>query len=236
LYLFLVLIVIVVWYAWPRIPIITGYAAKSMCSGVFVAERQPASIKAQDLSFFPINLAKAKVNYADKSVTATLFGLAKRKAVYREGLGSALITDLPESKVRELQFNPSKLFYNPDTVLWPLGDKMRDTIFPEVNYSMMDSILSTAIDESEAEPLKKTFAVAIIYKNQLIGESYASGIDSDTRLLGWSMTKSLTNALIGLLVKEGKLKTNEPAPIDSWSACIYHSLKTISGSATGLFL
>ena len=217
LYFLLVVILIVIIYAWPRVPIITGYAAKSMCSGVFVAERQPATITSRDLSFFPINLAHTKVDYVDKSATASLFGLAKRKAVFREGLGCTLLNDFPEDKVREKQYKNPVPSYNPDTLLWPMGSKIKDTVFPEVNYTLLDSVLEAAIDIKETKPVKKTFAVVVVYKNSLLAEAYADEIDRNTRLLGWSMTKSLTNALLGLLVKEGKLKLNQPALVDSWS-------------------
>ena len=53
----------------------------------FLAGKDPDRVNAEDLSFFPISLAKSEINYEEKSVTATVFGLAKRKAVFREGLG-----------------------------------------------------------------------------------------------------------------------------------------------------
>ncbi len=41
-----------VWFVWPRLPIITAFAAKGMCSSVFLADKEPARIEAEDLSFF----------------------------------------------------------------------------------------------------------------------------------------------------------------------------------------
>ena len=63
------------WFIWPRLPIITAYAAKGMCSSIFLAHKEQSRVEAEDLSFFPINLAKSFVNYEDKSVTSTVFGL-----------------------------------------------------------------------------------------------------------------------------------------------------------------
>ncbi len=91
LWFFLIaLIAVVTWFAWPRLPIITAFAAKGMCSSVFLANKTPERVSAEDLSFFPISLAKCKIDYEEKSVTAKVLGLAKRKAVFREGLGAVI--------------------------------------------------------------------------------------------------------------------------------------------------
>jgi len=55
-----------------------------------------------------------------------------------------------------------------------------------------------------------------VYDGQIIGEKYAPGLDIHSKLAGWSMAKSVTNALIGILVAEDKLKTNDPAPVAEW--------------------
>jgi CubicO group peptidase (beta-lactamase class C family) len=57
-----------------------------------------------------------------------------------------------------------------------------------------------------------------LHHGRIIGERYASGITPATPLQGWSMTKSVTNAVIGVLVREGKLDIDRPAPIVEWSA------------------
>jgi hypothetical protein len=80
-----------VWFAWPRLPIITAFAAKGMCSSVFLADKKPENIQAEDLSFFPISLAKTKVDYNEKTATSTVFGLARRQAVFREGSGAVIV-------------------------------------------------------------------------------------------------------------------------------------------------
>jgi CubicO group peptidase (beta-lactamase class C family) len=61
-----------------------------------------------------------------------------------------------------------------------------------------------------------TRAVIVVHHGRIIAERYASGFDRHTRLTGWSMTKGVTNALIGILVKEGKLNIFQPAPVDVW--------------------
>jgi CubicO group peptidase (beta-lactamase class C family) len=217
--LYLLLIAIVaggVIYAWPRLPIITAFAAKDMCSCVFIAERDPVSVEKQDLSFFPISLAKTKINYDDRSVTASLFGLVKRKAVYRDGLGCAVIVDFPEEVIRQqsLPAIPPPA-YTPDSP-WPLGDRLPDSLPSGIDYGKLKEAVDSAFDDPGAEPVLKTQAVVVVYDNTLVTEKYADGFDMYTELLSWSMAKSVTNALAGILVREGKLDIYKSAGIDEW--------------------
>jgi CubicO group peptidase (beta-lactamase class C family) len=56
----------------------------------------------------------------------------------------------------------------------------------------------------------------VAYDTSFLAEAYGDGFDRTTPLLGWSMTKSINSALIGILVKEGKLAIDVPAPVEEW--------------------
>ena len=218
--LWILLVVIFIgisWFVWPRLPIITAFAAKGMCSSVFLADKTPERVMAEDLSFFPISVAKCKVDYEEKSVTATALGLAKRKAVYREGLGAVLVLDQPEEELRARSFIIPDPGYSQDTVPWPLGDVMPTSAIAGVDYSKLESILEGAVDAPGTEPLKKTLGVAVVYDNQLIAERYLDGYDAWTRFHGWSMTKTVTGAMAGALVNEGRLDMKATADIPEWA-------------------
>jgi CubicO group peptidase (beta-lactamase class C family) len=58
----------------------------------------------------------------------------------------------------------------------------------------------------------------VLYKNQLLAERYADGFTKDTPLLGWSMSKSVANALVGVLVREGKLRLDQAVALPEWRA------------------
>ncbi len=216
-FLLLVLIAVLTWFAWPRLPIITAFAAKGMCSSVFLAEKTPERVMAEDLSFFPINLAKCKIDYKEKSVTAKVLGLAKRKAVYREGLGSVLVLNKAEAGLKEESFKIPEPGYSQDTILWPLGDVMPEFLPEGVDYKKLESILEEAFDKSGEEPLKKTLGVAVVYQNELIGENYLEAYDAHTKFHGWSMTKTVTGAMTGALVQEGKMDVSASAGIPEWA-------------------
>ena len=75
------------------LPIITGYAAKNLCSDVFVSGRDPENIQAVDLNFSFIRYTRNTVNYEEKSVTSH-FLWGRSKAVYRPGFGVTLLRDI----------------------------------------------------------------------------------------------------------------------------------------------
>lgn len=210
------ILLFVVIYAWPRVPIITAFTAKGMCSSVFLAGKDPARVHAEDLSFFPISLAKAKVNYEEKSVTATVFGLAKRKAVFRGGLGAVIVLNTPEDELRAASFEIPDPGYSQDTIPWPLGDILPDTLPEGIDYDKLEAILEDAIDQKGAEPFKKTLGVAVVYKGALLAEKYLEGYDAFTRFHSWSMTKSMNNAMAGILAGRGKLDIDSPVDIPEW--------------------
>ena len=241
---FLVSIIVVIWKA---LPIISGYAAKVACSGIFVAGRQPDRVLRDDLSSFPANLASCSINYQDSSVTASVLGLGSRKAVYRWRLGATLVNGMTEETLREQHVvRPLAPALNPDTIDWPNGDRLRPLQLAAslkssgrvgdsggmgrdvalrmngggYDISNFDSVkLRAAIGRAfeGGSAATGTRAVVVIWHGQLVAERYADGFDRHTRLAGWSMTKSVTNALAGILVKEGKLNTGAPAPIHAWS-------------------
>src|SRR6202012_2977489 len=103
-------------------PIISGYAAKVVCSGVFVGGRPVDKVCKEDLDFFPLTIASCSVDLQDSSVTASVLGLASRKAVYRWRLGATLVSGVGEEDIRDQHINRSVApAVNADTIDWPLG-------------------------------------------------------------------------------------------------------------------
>jgi CubicO group peptidase (beta-lactamase class C family) len=77
--------------------------------------------------------------------------------------------------------------------------------------------LARAVDTLFADPaLGETRAVVVMADGRLAAERYAPGYDADTRLVSWSMAKTITATLIGLLVADGRLELDQPAPIPRW--------------------
>lgn len=205
-------------YCWVSFPIISGFGAKQMCSCMFVSGRTEQSVDTGELTAFPLNLGSYKVNIQDSSVTGSVLGFAKKKAIYRKGIGCTVINDISEDELRAQTFSiPSPPAINTDTLAWPYGDKIADTILASVNKNALQAAIDSAFAEPGGEAKKRTRVVLVVYKGQIIAEKYAPGFTQQTKMYGWSMAKSVTGALIGTLVKQGKLDINQPAPVPEWS-------------------
>lgn len=197
-------------------PIITGYAAKNLASDVFVGNRTQESVEAIDLNFSFIKFTKNTIDYEKKEVTSR-FLWAKSKAIYIEGFGCTLVRGEDEVTIRNHPYVIVPLpAINPDSVDWPAGDKLADSIPMGIDMSKLNRVLNHAFKDTIGN--KGTFAVAISYKNQLIAERYHDGFSSKNRFLSWSMGKSFTHALVGIMVKKGLMNVQSPADIPEWKA------------------
>jgi CubicO group peptidase (beta-lactamase class C family) len=201
---------------YPKLYIATGYGAKCLASGVFLAGRDPQKVIEQDLNFSIIRYTSSKIDYEKKMVSTSFWGYFTQSAIYREGLGCCLINNTPLDSLMKKRFSlPGHDSDAVSKIPWPNGDRVKDTLFLELNKSRLDSTINSAFDEE-----KRTAAVVVVYKGEMVGEKYwkEKGINQDTRLWGWSMNKSIVNALLGILVKKGKINVNESAPVPEWMA------------------
>jgi len=211
-----IVILVVIYLAYTniqKVALISGYSAKSVASGIFVADRTQNSIEETDNNFSPISVANSKVNAENKSVTSNVFGLKSRTAVYREGIG-AVVTN--EDYDENASYLVPKREVTPKNLPFPYGDlAQKDTVFSTVDYDLLNTVVEAYFDENTAE--NTTRSLLVIYKNKIIAEKYVEGFDKDSRLLGWSMGKSLMSAVCGVLDYQGKLNYKAPAPIDAWN-------------------
>lgn len=223
-------------YAWRAFPIITGYGAKILCSCTMLAGRAQDDVIANELGRFPISIGTFEAHYEDSSATASVFGLARKKAIYRKGLGCILINEISEEELRGQRTVTTKPpLADQDTIAWPTGNLNADSTFTSIDYQKLNAALDSAFIEPGPAKLRRTRAVVVLYEGRIVAERYAEGFDENTLLIGWSMTKSLTNAVVGLLVHEGKLKLHEPAPVSGWQddarnkITLHHLLQASSG-------
>jgi CubicO group peptidase (beta-lactamase class C family) len=206
-------------YGWRAFPIISGYGAKDMCSCVFIGGRDPKNVIDNELNSIPLKYGSFDINSRDSSVTGSVFGLAKRKAIFRKGLGCSLVVEMSDDELKNQKINlyaAPKI--NADTIAWPQGDKLPDTISKKINGGKLQAAIDHAFVETDTVKAcqVRTRAVVVVYDGNIVGEKYGTGFDKKSKQIGWSMTKSMTNALVGILVKQGKLKLDEPAPVDAW--------------------
>ena len=214
LYALLIIFLGAVFYLNLLMPIITGYAAKNLASAVFVAGRSQESMEKEDLNFSFIKLTSNTVDRDKKEVTSR-FLWGKSKAIYIEGFGCTLAEDFSENEIKSRPYqHVDKMLFDPDTVSWPMGDLLADTVPSGVNINQLNHALNLAM--SDTVPFKGTFSVLVVYKGQLLAEVYRDDFSAENKFLSWSMAKSFTNALVGIRVKEQKMKLNDPLDISEW--------------------
>ncbi|WP_264566121.1 serine hydrolase domain-containing protein [Flavobacterium sp. N3904] len=198
---------------YPKLELISGFSAKSVASGHFIANHTQNFIEQNDDAFDVIDWATNEINESGKFATSTVFGLKKRKAIYRVGLGATLINDdFDIAKPYEIP----KRIQTKNNLTFPYGElEPKDTVFANVDYAKLNEAVANAFD-TKGNNYKRTRSVLVIYKDKIIAEKYADGFTKNNVILGWSMTKSITGTLFGILQKQGRYDIYKPAPIAEW--------------------
>jgi len=191
----------------------TGFVASVLCSETFVSGRDPDKIFTETTAAMPgtglISWAlRYRVDRAHHDVTVTLAGFGKSHAVYRGALGCVLdhggAVNEGAAAIAETKL-PAALL--PDIA----GPSEVAPQTPE---------LAAALDRAFKEPLhppfRRTKAIVVVKDGRIVAERYADGYGIDTPILGFSTTKSVTSALIGVLVRQGKLAVDKPAAVAAW--------------------
>ena len=200
---------------------IAGMAAHHLCSGLFVVgrgnKRSAERILAEDVAPFGVRFGWDEsfgftVDRQDRSVTVSAPGVEPdRKARYHDDQGCTILP----TGVDRVFFKPVKIrSVLPDagTQSWPLGDLEAQATFPEVDQRELSDTLDWAISRDG----QNTRALVVVYRGKIIGERYAGGFSKDTPQISWSQGKSITAALIGILVKQGEISLGDAAPVAEW--------------------
>src|SRR5262249_49873439 len=141
------------------------------------------------------------VDRARGQVETTLFGGAKARAQFYPGLGCML--EHGGNATWAASANIPTIARNPEP---PLVEAANPAIAAALERAFAE----------DAPTMKVTKAVVVMKGGRIIAERYAPDHDIETPILGFSATKSVINALTGILVREGKLKLDAPAPIAQW--------------------
>ncbi len=184
----------------------TGSVSRSLCAAAFVSRVDPQQTFREEQLPLMRGIGWAihyQVDRTRREVRTSVFGDFTARAVYRDGLGCLLVHGdgaVPEAA----GFKPA-----PIESTWPANP-----------IASGDPAIRRALDQAFAEPdpahPRLTKAVVVLHDGQLIAERYAPGYGPDTPIYAHSLTKSVVNALIGILVRQGKLRLDQPAPIAAW--------------------
>ena len=186
-------------------PIITGYGAKNMASAVFVSGRDADEVEDLDLNFSFIKFDKFKIDYEKKTVTSR-FLWRKATALYREGYGVTLLRGVEADDLLQQPY-PLPFETEPAPEL-PLADSAQ--------RARLEPIARALVDERSYNG--HPFAFVALHKGELVAERYDEGIGPETKLLSWSMGKSFTNALVGIMDGDDLLDIYAPMHVPEWRA------------------
>jgi CubicO group peptidase (beta-lactamase class C family) len=196
--------------------------AHHLCSGLWVVgtvyKRTADEVLAQDIAPFKNFSWDERFTYhvdaEHRAVTVSGPGSAPRTARYNGDQGCAI---LPRGE-DQIHFKPIRVQRNlPDaaTQPWPTGDQGATAPVPD---GVQGAAVDAALDWGMAQREHNTRAIVAVYRGKIIGERYAPGWTADTPQIAWSEGKSITAALVGILVRQGQLHLDDAAPVKEWRA------------------
>jgi CubicO group peptidase (beta-lactamase class C family) len=203
----------------PGIRVGTAVVSQTLCSGVFVSGLDPDQLYAEAIKPNPgqTRLAKRLIYNVDREkreVSATWAGTFESRSMYHDGFGCSLVHGSAESS-EPVAGAPS---FGNAPVAPPVA---KPSQVPQLGVQPPSAKLEAALDQAFAEPVKPPFhrvkAIVILHDGKIVAERYASGYGVATPILGYSVSKSMTSALIGILVRQGKLTGEQRAPVAAWS-------------------
>jgi CubicO group peptidase (beta-lactamase class C family) len=192
----------------------TNSVSRSLCGAAFVSHVDPERLFAQEQLPNMRSIGWAMRYHIDREkqeVRTTVLGAFAARAVYRDGLGCLLVHDgdrVPDA---------GGLHDGPATALLAMPDSMGLAVL-EPSDPAMRQALDLAFAEPNAAAPRLTKGIVVLHAGKLIAERYAPGYGPDTPIWGHSLSKSITNALIGILVGQGKLQVDQRAPISAWAS------------------
>lgn len=207
----------------------SGYMAQQLCAGVFISGRSLDQVMDEDLSgpgLGALALFTPRVDEMDKSVRASAFGvgIAGQTAVFRKGLGCTIIRHESVAEFRARNPDPFTAEPRPaPDAEWPEGSRVAAGPW-RTGFAWPDGVdgpaASQAVDAIFAEPdpahPRNTRALVVVHQGRIVAERYAPGFDAHMPLVGWSMSKTGTNALIGLRIKDGALALDDKRLMPEW--------------------
>lgn len=204
-------------------PLNAAMAAKVLCSAIFVSERDSEEAL-QNSVIAPLRqrlgfqgqleqiLSNIVIDRDAKAVHVTVKDGSTATAKYYGDQGCVI---LPQDATG-IFFKPITVkssLPDPMTQIWPMGDILPEEALPS---EVDERQLNRAVNAAFGNPDAYTTSFLVVYKGKIIAERYAHGVDKDTQLESWSMGKSITSTLIGVLIQDGHFGLNDPAPVPEW--------------------
>jgi len=193
----------------------TGVVAHNVCTKAFVSGLDPQTVFPEIVAREGIrrlrHVLRLRVDRAARTVDASVAGLLASRAAFHDGLGCVLRHGSKEPYIPRSDIEALKAPKTP-----PLLAEIASPEIVEPTDPALKAAIDHAFEEPADPPFRKTKAVVVVRDGKVIAERYADGIGVDTPLMGFSMTKSVVSALIGIMTQQGLTSPSLPAPVPEW--------------------
>ena len=190
--------------------------AKVLCSALFVSGRDQAEARSHVSAYFLGNkldsITAFDVDRQRKIVRLTLANRITREAKFYGDQG-CVIHQPGKDTVYFKPVSVTTTLGDASKMPWPMGDVLPTTPLPP---DIDTAKVRQAVDAAFATPEGLTAAFVVVHRGRIIAERYANGANKDMQLESWSMGKSITGALVGILVRQGAFRMDDPAPVPEW--------------------
>ena len=193
-----------------------SFSAKQLCSSVLMAGMDPDQVLKEDLAAGQGMIHTRIKPNAGRVEASALFGLIRAEAIQNGERGCTWQINGHPTPQPPKPNQPDSATSQPIGAAWPLITTAAAEP-PKVDEQALKDALDRAFEENEPLTPKRTRAVVVVQNGWVIAERYAQGIQPDMPLIGWSMSKSITHALIGRAIQEGLLDPNLPPNVPEWS-------------------
>jgi CubicO group peptidase (beta-lactamase class C family) len=105
----------------------------------------------------------------------------------------------------------------PTDVAWPTSEWSKGSLPDDLDRAAFEASIETLFASKGRAGYADTRAILVVQGGRIVYERYADGFGPDSRFQSWSMAKSITNALTGVLVRQGRLDVDARAPVAAWS-------------------
>jgi CubicO group peptidase (beta-lactamase class C family) len=195
----------------------TSGFAKTLCSAVFITGLDP-EFAAENVGYFSgpyderAKVTGIRVDRENEAVHLTLPTGVTRVAKRFGGQGCVTLP-VGEDSVYFTPVAVKSRLPDPSKEVWPMGDVLPEAPYPA---GLDTAKLARAVDAAFTPAEAQTAAFVVTWNGRIIAERYGDDIGMHTSLESWSMGKSLTATLMGILIEQGVYDLWQPAPVPEW--------------------